>query len=175
MVGLIREKFGSNEVIKGAEVGVSHGNLSVSLLTSFPQLFLWMIDPYELLWEDGDNPTMPVTVEQAKAERECAKSATGFAEERRIVLQMFSVLASEFLNGTRLDFVFVDANHMYEPVREDVEAWWPTIREGGFISGHDYNGVGDRRKGWGVKRAVDERFGDAVNVLPGLVWWVEKK
>jgi len=73
-----------------------------------------------------------------------------------------------------LDFVFIDANHMYEPVKEDIEAWYPLIRKDGIISGHDYNGMGDKRRGWGVKRAVDERFGNNVNVLPGLVWWADK-
>jgi len=39
---------------------------------------------------------------------------------------------------------------------------------------HYYNGMGDKRRGWGVKRAVDERFEDSVNIANGLVWWVEK-
>ena len=175
MVDLLKEKFGEQESIVGVEVGVSHGNLSVALLTSLPQLKLYMVDPYENL-EEGANPTMFVTSGQAKMERECATNATLFAESRREVLQMFSVPAAVYLaNKMTIDFVFVDANHMYDPVKEDIEAWYPLIRQGGVISGHDYNGMGDKRKGWGVKRAVDEKFGSKVNVLHGLVWWVEKE
>lgn len=175
MVGLLKTMFGHQEIITGVEVGVSHGNLSVALLTGLPQLQLYMIDPYENL-EQGSNPTMFVTHEQASAERECATNATIFAQDRREIIQMFSVTASVYIASLKkqLDFVFIDANHMYEPVKEDIEAWYPLIRKDGIISGHDYNGMGDKRRGWGVKRAVDERFGNNVNVLPGLVWWADK-
>lgn len=37
-----------------------------------------------------------------------------------------------------------DPDHSYESVKRDVEAWFPRIRIGGIVSGHDYNGRGDR-------------------------------
>ena len=53
------------------------------------------------------------------------------------------------------DFVFIDANHSYEAVREDVAAWAPKVRSGGIVSGHDYY-PGKSYKQCGVIQAVDE-------------------
>jgi hypothetical protein len=46
---------------------------------------------------------------------------------------------------------FIDASHLYENTKRDIEAWYPKIKDGGILAGHDYNR--------GVKRAVDEFFG----------------
>jgi GT2 family glycosyltransferase len=51
-----------------------------------------------------------------------------------------------------LDFVFIDAAHDYESVKKDINAWFPKIKKGGIISGHDYAWSDD------VKKAVDEFF-----------------
>jgi hypothetical protein len=40
-----------------------------------------------------------------------------------------------------LDFVFIDAAHDYENVKKDIHAWYPKVKNGGFISGHDYSGA----------------------------------
>jgi hypothetical protein len=51
-----------------------------------------------------------------------------------------------------LDFVFIDAGHQYEEVKADLEAWFPKVRKGGVVSGHDYVKYQD----FGVIEAVDE-------------------
>jgi len=71
--------------------------------------------------------------------------------------------ASEFEDG-ELDFVFIDAIHFYEYVKEDIELWLPKIRTGGIIAGDDYGLEKFNEIDGGVKRAVDEAFGDRV-------WW----
>lgn len=53
-----------------------------------------------------------------------------------------------------VDFIFIDANHEYAYVKQDIELYWPKVRQGGFISGHDYSGGHP-----GVTQAVDEFFG----------------
>jgi len=50
-----------------------------------------------------------------------------------------------------LDFAFIDANHSYEGASADAAAWFPKVKPGGWLCGHDY---GNPR--WGVQRAVDE-------------------
>jgi len=49
-----------------------------------------------------------------------------------------------------LDFVFIDARHTYEATCEDLAAWWPKVRPGGLIAGHEYVHAP------GVRAAVDE-------------------
>ena len=59
-----------------------------------------------------------------------------------------------------LDFVFIDAAHDYFNVKNDILAWYPKIKKGGFIGGHDYAGNFP-----GVNQAVEEIFGmlDSIN------------
>jgi hypothetical protein len=78
-----------------------------------------------------------------------------------------SVDAAKLYKDNSLDFVFIDAEHSYESVREDIDAWLPKIKKGGIISGHDYS------KHWpGVVKAVDETFNEIK--LYESCWMVKK-
>ena len=45
--------------------------------------------------------------------------------------------AKAFADQT-LDFVYVDAAHDSDSVNRDLAAWWPKVRPGGLMAGHDY-------------------------------------
>ena len=67
--------------------------------------------------------------------------------------------------GQMAGFVFIDADHRYEAVKADIEAWRPIVKHGGILSGHDFH--------WpGVEQAVREIFGDDYQRGPGSIWWV---
>ena len=70
-----------------------------------------------------------------------------------------------------VDFVFIDAEHTYEGVRDDIIAWSPKVRPGGIIAGHDYT----PERFPGVVAAVDEAFPNAITATSDLVWWVVKQ
>lgn len=59
-----------------------------------------------------------------------------------------------------LTFVYLDGNHSYEGVLNDLKIWLPKLKEGGIMAGHDYNHL------YGVQKAVDEFARSAVQVLP---------
>jgi len=66
------------------------------------------------------------------------------------------------------DIVYIDASHEYEFVIEDIKHWLPKIKHGGVICGDDYI------NGWiGVVKAVDEIFGNKVNLVGSQQWWVK--
>lgn len=67
-------------------------------------------------------------------------------------IRVDSVKGASFYPDKSLEFVFIDANHEYEAVKADLEAWYPKVKPGGHIAGHDY--ISDPR----VKQAVDEFF-----------------
>lgn len=76
-----------------------------------------------------------------------------------------SVWAASFVKDG-LDFVFIDAGHEYEDVRDDIAAWLPKIRSGGMIAGHDYSATFP-----GVVKAVDMVFKGRV-LTQGQCWRV---
>ena len=59
---------------------------------------------------------------------------------------------AQYYNDQSLDFIFIDAAHDYDSVKKDITAWFPKIKTGGVIAGHDYTWCDD------VKRAVNEYF-----------------
>ncbi len=87
---------------------------------------------------------------------------------------MTSVEAANLLNNIHLeskryfDIVFVDADHLYNSVKEDILTWIPHVKEGGMLAGHDYGG---RHRG--VKKAVDEIFGlENIEIIQDI--WVSR-
>jgi hypothetical protein len=56
-----------------------------------------------------------------------------------------------------VDFLFIDANHTYEFVRNDIQMWLPKMKPGSVMAGHDYN-----MSHPGVIQAVNEMFVEEV-------------
>jgi tRNA A37 threonylcarbamoyladenosine dehydratase len=82
-----------------------------------------------------------------------------------------STEASNLYDDESLDFVFLDASHEYENVKSDLIHWYPKIKYGGIIAGHDYC------KEWnGVVLAVNEFFkGEKFEILKNEGTWVYAK
>jgi len=49
-----------------------------------------------------------------------------------------SVVAATHYRDGYFDFVYLDADHTYVAVLADLVAWWPKVRAGGVMAGHDY-------------------------------------
>ena len=64
---------------------------------------------------------------------------------------------NNFLDG-QLDFVYVDGDHTRPNVDNDLEAWWPKVRQGGLLAGHDFVCPMEVDGGWGrfIQPAVME-------------------
>ena len=66
-----------------------------------------------------------------------------------------SVSAAKEFEDNFFDQIFIDADHSYESVRDDLAAWWSKLKSGGVMLGHDFT------DGWpGVKKAVKEFCGN---------------
>ena len=62
-------------------------------------------------------------------------------------------------------YIYIDANHKYEYVKQDINNWYPKLKDGGLFSGHDYLDGKIGRTVYGVKMAVDE-FCKSINKTP---------
>jgi hypothetical protein len=123
----------------GAEIGVERGNFSRLILSQY-QGSLIAVD----MW---DHEEIYATAQKNLATHRC----TMFKES--------SVDAAKQFSDELLDFVYIDADHDYKSCKEDLEAWFPKVRHGGLVAGHDYlNWSKDEGAGceFGVKAAVDE-------------------
>lgn len=86
-------------------------------------------------------------------------------------LRLPSVEAAKSFKDESLDVVFIDAEHTYEAVRDDINAWYPKVKLGGYIAGHDYTPK------CGVPKAVNEKFrrDQIISGIYGSCWLVKKE
>jgi len=83
----------------------------------------------------------------------------------------YSYMAAGLFSDASIDFVFIDASHQFEDVSRDIRKWFPKLKKGGIIAGHDFfTSVHP-----GVKRAVEGFFPeDSIKTIPEQnVWYVE--
>ena len=123
----------------GAEVGVQAGTFAAGMLrtwrscTSYLLIDLWAHQPN---YRDGanlDDGKQHLYMQQAlSAARRQARP--GIVH----VCRNYSTSCAEGLADRSLDFVYVDARHDYKGVLADVLAYWPKLRVGGIMAGHDY-------------------------------------
>lgn len=167
------------------EVGCKNGQTTGHILKSIPDSKVIAIDPWVVQESNGDPKRE--TYEKwdfAKIEKEFWDNV-GEHKARVSMQRDTSLNTAAYLNRPRFldsgdgkqihfddefDLVFIDALHDYPSVRADIEAWWPLVRSGGVLAGHDYNHQ------WpGVERAVAESF-DLMDVGLGAdsVWFVVK-
>jgi hypothetical protein len=141
---------------EGVEVGVYRGEFSRDLLRSWHCTRLNSIDPWKE-FPAGDYPDVLNTSqpEQDASYAHASSTLAPFASRSRI-LRLTSDEGAKLFPEKSLDFVYLDAQHHYEAVRDDIGLWRSKVASGGVIGGHDYFD-GARTSGlYGVKQAVDE-------------------
>ena len=135
------------DVKKWVEVGSYLGE-SATLLAGFPQL-----EEIHL-----------VEASQVHAEALREKFA---GMEQVTVHNVKSPHAAELFNDKSVDVVYIDADHSFDAVCADIEAWTPKAKA--FVCGHDYH------DGFpGVIRAVDGLLGEPRTFCDSS-WMVEVK
>lgn len=137
---------------KVVEVGVQGGGYAACILRSTNPQQLYLVDCWE--YQDPtiyDDPEANVPNEMQ--ERLYQETKARFAGDPRVILvRKYSIEAAALFDDESLDWVYIDANHGYESAKEDIALWWPKVKEGGFLSGHDYI----VRPSFGVVQAVNE-------------------
>jgi hypothetical protein len=137
-------------------VGVQYGYYSEVILSAWKGRMLYSVDP----WAEFDSCIYDDVANQSQDSQDAIYRGT--AErlrrfgDRSIIIRMTSATAARRFEDGQLDFVYLDAQHHYEAVKEDIRCWLPKIRQGGILAGHDYlDGEIDQGR-FGVKSAVDE-------------------
>jgi len=56
------------------------------------------------------------------------------------VMEKPSLEACKDFGDNSMDLVFIDADHRYSAVKEDIACWYEKVKPGGILCGHDYDG-----------------------------------
>jgi hypothetical protein len=140
MIQYIKDNYNSKELV-GCEIGVREGNNLRNIMEVLKPKKMFAIDiTFELL---------------------------EYKNKKVFYWEIPSVLASKHIYG-EVDFVYIDANHDYDSVYDDIQYWYPKIKKGGVIGGHDINY-------YGVKKAVNVFFNKKDINIKDWDWWVIKK
>ena len=146
-----REK---NRLIKGAEIGVFTGMHSKSILDTLNISKLYMID----IWENYTSSTL----KEINITKYYYELLTKYKDDSRIeILRLSSMSALKHIDDNSLDFVYIDASHIYQDVTDDLECWINKVKVGGIISGHDIGYINDVQKAvydFGLKHNLDIKF-----------------
>jgi hypothetical protein len=145
---------------RGAEIGVKVGRYSDELLRNWRGDELVSIDPWLSADPDDYVDRSNVSQDEFESYYEETRERLKPYGSRSTIWRMTSVEAAAKVPDHSFDFVYIDARHDYESVKEDLGAWCSKVRPGGILAGHDYVD-GDLPEGeFYVKSAVDEFFGD---------------
>lgn len=138
----------------GAEIGTDHGHYAQQLLEGIPSLEeLYCVDPW-LAYTEGKDVKDQAQVDAIYEE---AKMRLGPYQNHFISRKTSMEAVMDFADNS-LDFVFIDGNHEYEHVLEDITQWTKKVKLGGIVAGHDYTENPERK--YGVIKAVQEYIKD---------------
>ncbi len=123
----------------GAEIGVWRGAFSALFCEANPNLHMLCVDPWQphQAWLDTKN-SMPKAEAEQFIEQSYRDAVARLAPLNATIVRKFSAEAAAEVPDRSLDFAYIDANHVYDAVIEDLTLWAPKVKSGGFIAGHDY-------------------------------------
>lgn len=177
----VLRRFEGKTSIMGAEIGVLIGQMSECLLRD-PRVKLIMVDSWAPEEEQTDaykaseDYHAHLTAAEQLAHKRVAEEVTEFAGTRRTILHATSREAAGHVPDRSLDFAFIDGDHSFEGCSEDISLWFPKVKVGGYLCGHDYAVPSDAAWAVGVRRAVDaavKRMGWKLETGPNYVWLVK--
>jgi len=184
---LLNDYFGDSNIARsGAEIGVWRGETSVYLMSRFQQLKYFGIDPYATFknYKGSDDHSKDFNFieegfhhlkwyesegEADSLYRRVLFEYDKFGSRAELIRETSSDAVKSFEDES-LDFVYIDGNHDYNFVKEDIDLWTPKVKRTGLIIGDDFNW---KRSVEDVARAVVEKFGFNYSVMKNT-WWITK-
>ena len=160
---------------KFAEVGVYRSMLSLSILKVRGEQLTeyWAIDPWRIDVDANDiYSTNGVSTKSAWDSLHLEACALMVKYPQMRIVRALSPECAVVFPDRYFDMVFLDAAHDHDSVNADIDAWFPLVRPGGIIAGHDYH----PRRHRGLVFAVNDRFGEEnLELYRGSIWLYRKE
>ena len=172
---LINEKQFKNYV----EVGTWKGETTEYVIDNCPSLNkIFGIDPLKKCFNDIKEDSYKCRMwEPLKSDKELDKIYDSIQKrfskygDKFTFLRNTSEEAVKNFDDGSLDFVFIDAIHLYRFVKQDIGLWLPKVKKGCILAGHDYSDEWPE-----VKKAVNEFFNkEELHIEDDNVWWIVKQ
>ena len=122
-----------NGVRKMVEVGCAFG-ISTKIWRD-AGITVHGVDPYLAGYDSGDGQSGAQRCQAARKEftENVVDNKTIFHIEKK------SIDAAKDFEDHSLDFVYIDGCHKYEPIKDDIRAWFSKIKPDMFLGGDDWN------------------------------------
>jgi len=152
----------------GAEIGVFFGENSKAMLDNLDMKMLYLIDPYASGLVGIEDETGPEYVLKN------AKRLLKPYEDKITWVKADSFEAEGIPN--KLDFVYIDGDHTYEGALRDFEKYWPIVKKGGILGGHDFDNkhVAKAAKDYFDTQDGEYSFFTAIDSQGTLEFWTYK-
>jgi hypothetical protein len=134
---------------RGVEVGTEAGKYALILCQNNPGLHLSCVDMWSVYpgYRDYDGRDDYLQSTYARAAEKLKSYNVDF-------IRAYSMDAVNQFQDASLDFVYIDANHEWPFVTQDIYYWARKVRPGGIVAGHDYYMSDLRDSRCHVKHAV---------------------
>lgn len=122
----------------GVEIGTDQGEYAEVLAKTMPSLKLFCVDPWKAVaYEKGFQPES--FENQEFFDRRYSETIERLTPYQNIVLKRAtSMEAVNDFEDNSLDFVYIDGNHDFLNVTQDIHYWTKKVKSGGIVSGHDF-------------------------------------
>lgn len=139
MIGAVdlAKLFAELKFTRGVEIGTDQGEYAEILCRTIPALELFCVDPWKAeAYEPGYQPESFEKQEYFDSRlNDTIKRLEGF---NCIIVRKTSMEAVDTFADDSLDFVYIDGNHDFLNVTQDIHCWSKKVRKGGIVSGHDF-------------------------------------
>ena len=118
----------------GVEIGVFTGDFSSELLRTWRGERLYLVDP----WRSMDDYIDDLNHHNMDDAYHTMLRNIQPYQDRAVVCRATSLEAVVTFADESLDFAYIDANHEYGHIMQDMDVWYPKIKKGGILCGHDF-------------------------------------
>jgi hypothetical protein len=119
-----------------AEIGVCSGSYASEIRARRPKI-LHLVDSWAM---EGRRLFTPGEIENGMGENGYLAVRLKFGKDPSVVItRKTSFEASLSIQEKTLDFVYIDAAHGFADVFCDLLLWYPKLKKGGWLAGHDFN------------------------------------
>ena len=143
--GLITEIINKKKYKTMIEVGIGYGYHGKEVLNNSIIEKIYLVDPHQP-YDNNDGFQIDIINNYKKSpiesfdelHSEIENSYSSINKNRYEFIRELSTDAVRNFTTDSIDLIFIDGDHRYQAVLDDLNTWWPIVKQGGILIGDDY-------------------------------------